>query len=183
MYTGSSSDTIVEAGWQAVRSDRRVPTELLDAAHGEPRLRQLFPWTGMGELHFSRCAEKRWTWDIPYIRPAAGGGYRILGPLPHRDMEGARHHPGRTARPSPLPPRTPSGAAGRAGPVLASPRPEQDDQLADAGQVLRLLRPQQPSLARSEWRTDRWPMRWEGTEERPRNEWRVAATDTPQDLR
>ncbi|MHB9756471.1 DUF6193 family natural product biosynthesis protein [Streptomyces sp. BYX5S] len=41
---------------------------------------QLFPWTGMGELHFSRCTEKRWTWDIPYVQPAAEGAYRVLGP-------------------------------------------------------------------------------------------------------
>ncbi|WP_326806432.1 DUF6193 family natural product biosynthesis protein [Streptomyces sp. NBC_01788] len=24
-------------------------------AHAEPQLRQLYPWTGMWELHFSRC--------------------------------------------------------------------------------------------------------------------------------
>ncbi|TDC69063.1 hypothetical protein E1200_09815 [Actinomadura sp. GC306] len=50
------------------------------AAYAEPRLRRLFPWTGMGELHFSRCTEKRWTWDIPYVAPAMGGGYRVSGP-------------------------------------------------------------------------------------------------------
>ncbi|MGX1757120.1 DUF6193 family natural product biosynthesis protein [Streptomyces lydicus] len=49
----------VEAGWQKVRADGRVRPELLEAAYAEPRLRQLFPWTGMGELHFSRCAEQR----------------------------------------------------------------------------------------------------------------------------
>lgn len=35
----------------------------------------------MGELHFSRCAEQRWTWDIPYIQPAAEGTYWVSGPL------------------------------------------------------------------------------------------------------
>ncbi|WP_330462165.1 MULTISPECIES: DUF6193 family natural product biosynthesis protein [unclassified Streptomyces] len=40
------------AGWQAVRDDGRVRAELLVAAYAEPSLRQLFPWTGMGELHF-----------------------------------------------------------------------------------------------------------------------------------
>ncbi|MFD0392880.1 DUF6193 family natural product biosynthesis protein [Streptomyces nogalater] len=34
----------------------------------------------MGELHFSRCTEWPWTWDIPYIQPAADGGYRVSGP-------------------------------------------------------------------------------------------------------
>ncbi|MER5757735.1 DUF6193 family natural product biosynthesis protein [Streptomyces sp. NPDC002082] len=77
----TSSTAIVEAGWQAVRTDGRVGTALLAAAYAEPRLRQLFPWTGMGELHFSRCTEYRHTWDIPYIQPAAGGGYWVSGPL------------------------------------------------------------------------------------------------------
>ncbi|GGZ29874.1 DUF6193 family natural product biosynthesis protein [Streptomyces poonensis] len=72
---------ITEAGWQAVRRDGRVRDELINAACREPRLRQLFPWTGMGELHFSRCTEFRWTWDIPYIQPARGGGYWVSGPL------------------------------------------------------------------------------------------------------
>lgn len=37
--------------------------------------------TGMGELHFSRCTGQRWTWDIPYIQPAAGETYWVSGPL------------------------------------------------------------------------------------------------------
>ncbi|WP_372344358.1 DUF6193 family natural product biosynthesis protein [Streptomyces sp. KL116D] len=79
--TQNSSNPIVEAGWQKVRDDGRVHTELLEAAYAEPRLRQLFPWTGMGELHFSRCTEKGWTWDIPYIAPGTEGTYWALGPL------------------------------------------------------------------------------------------------------
>ncbi|UQA92202.1 DUF6193 family natural product biosynthesis protein [Streptomyces halobius] len=74
---------IVEAGWHAVREDGRVRDELVDAACQEPRPRQLFPWTGMGELHFSRCTECRRSWDIPEIQPARGGGYWISGPLRH----------------------------------------------------------------------------------------------------
>jgi hypothetical protein len=81
MNTSPSSTVIVEAGWREVRADGRVRPELLDAAYAEPRLRQLYPWTGMGELHFSRCTNPRWTWDIPYIAPAAGGGYWVSGPL------------------------------------------------------------------------------------------------------
>jgi Family of unknown function (DUF6193) len=72
---------ITEAGWQAVRRDGRIRDELVDAAYGEPCLRQLFPWTGMGELHFSRCTEPRWTGDTPYIQPVQGGGYLVSGPL------------------------------------------------------------------------------------------------------
>lgn len=77
----SQGEAIVEAGWRAVRADGRVRTEPLDEAYAQPRLRQLFPWTGMGELHFSRCTGHRWTWDIPYIQPAAEGGYWVSGPL------------------------------------------------------------------------------------------------------
>jgi hypothetical protein len=35
----------------------------------------------MGELHFSRCTEWPWAWDIPYIQPAAEGEYWVSGPL------------------------------------------------------------------------------------------------------
>ncbi|MGV9308389.1 DUF6193 family natural product biosynthesis protein [Nonomuraea sp. NPDC003727] len=80
MNAPRSSTDIVESGWRYVRTDGRVRLELLDEAYAEPRLRQLFPWTGMGELHFSRCTGSRWTWDIPYIAPAAGDGYMVLGP-------------------------------------------------------------------------------------------------------
>ncbi|MGW2490028.1 DUF6193 family natural product biosynthesis protein [Streptomyces sp. NPDC001606] len=76
----TSSRAVVEAGWQKVRADGRVRPELLEAAYAEPRLRQLFPWTGMGELHFSRCTEWPGTWDIPYIQPAADGRYWVSGP-------------------------------------------------------------------------------------------------------
>jgi hypothetical protein len=70
----------VEEGWRYVRNDGRVRPDLLEAAYDEPRLRALFPWTGMGELHFGRCTETRWTWDIPYISPGADGTYWVLGP-------------------------------------------------------------------------------------------------------
>src|SRR5689334_9446597 len=46
----ASSAAVVEAGWRAVRADGRVRPELLEAAYADLRLRQLFPWTGMGEL-------------------------------------------------------------------------------------------------------------------------------------
>lgn len=81
MTRDAAGDAVVEAGWQKVRDDGRVRGDLLEAAYAEPRLRQLFPWTGMGELHFSRCAEKRWIWDIPYIQPATERTYWVSGPL------------------------------------------------------------------------------------------------------
>ncbi|WSW23645.1 DUF6193 family natural product biosynthesis protein [Streptomyces sp. NBC_01003] len=49
-------------------------------AHAEPLLRQLFPWTGMWELHFSRCTEIRYPWDIPYISTLSDGRYYVEGP-------------------------------------------------------------------------------------------------------
>ncbi|MFB7555434.1 DUF6193 family natural product biosynthesis protein [Streptomyces brevispora] len=81
---GSGTDT-VEAAWQELLDSDRVSAELVVAAYAEPRLRQLFPWIGMWELHFSRCTEQRWTWDVPYIGPAAAGPdhagpYYVEGP-------------------------------------------------------------------------------------------------------
>lgn len=80
----SDSAGRVEAGWQEVQDDGRIQPEVLEAAYSDPLLRVLFPWTGMGEFHFSHCAEKRWTWDIPYIGPAEDGGYWVLGPVAYR---------------------------------------------------------------------------------------------------
>lgn len=54
--------------------------ELVRVAHAEPLLRQLYPWTGMWELHFSRCTEIRPTWDIPYIGTLSDGRYYVEGP-------------------------------------------------------------------------------------------------------
>ncbi|MGC9540024.1 DUF6193 family natural product biosynthesis protein [Streptomyces sp. UG1] len=78
---------IVEAQWQRIRPTASGPTwlvnsftALVQAAYEEPRLRRLYPWTGMWELHFSRCTEPRFTWDIPYAAPLTGGGYRVDGP-------------------------------------------------------------------------------------------------------
>ncbi|MEU9503161.1 DUF6193 family natural product biosynthesis protein [Streptomyces sp. NPDC048196] len=55
---------------------------LVRAAHAEPQLRQLYPWMGMWELHFSRCTEGRPTWDIPYAGTAGDDRYYIEGPSP-----------------------------------------------------------------------------------------------------
>ncbi len=85
MAMDSPGADIVEAAWQELLGCDRVSTELVAAAYAEPRLRQLFPWTGMWELHFSRCTQLRWTWDVPYIGPTAAGPdhtgpYYVAGP-------------------------------------------------------------------------------------------------------
>ncbi|MCH0562183.1 hypothetical protein I3F54_03030 [Streptomyces sp. MUM 2J] len=54
--------------------------ELAQAAYEQPQLRELYPWTGMWELHFSRCTEAPFSWDIPYAGPSRDGGYRVDGP-------------------------------------------------------------------------------------------------------
>lgn len=76
----------VELAWQELLNADRVSAELVAVAYAEPELRQLFPWVGMWELHFSRCTEKRWTWDVPYIGATAAGAdhagpYYVAGPL------------------------------------------------------------------------------------------------------
>ncbi|MGW8364544.1 DUF6193 family natural product biosynthesis protein [Streptomyces wedmorensis] len=85
MTTNPSGTDRVEAAWQELLDSDRVSAELVAAAYAEPRLRQLFPWVGMWELHFSRCIEQRWTWDVPYIGPTAAGPghtgpYYVEGP-------------------------------------------------------------------------------------------------------
>lgn len=82
----------VEAAWHKIlttasepRQPERSPllapfAELVRVAHAEPLLRQLYPWTGMWELHFSRCTEIRYTWDIPYIGTLRDGRYYVEGP-------------------------------------------------------------------------------------------------------
>ncbi|WP_327350347.1 DUF6193 family natural product biosynthesis protein [Streptomyces sp. NBC_01304] len=71
---------IVEARWQEQLASGHVDRELVQAAYERPELRQLYPWSGMWELHFSRCTEQRWTWDIPYVAPAKVGRWAVCGP-------------------------------------------------------------------------------------------------------
>jgi hypothetical protein len=82
----------VEAAWHKILTnagEHRQPevspllapfAELVRVAHAEPLLRQLYPWTGMWELHFSRCTEIRYTWDIPYIGTLKVGWHHVEGP-------------------------------------------------------------------------------------------------------
>ncbi|MCW8377834.1 DUF6193 family natural product biosynthesis protein [Streptomyces justiciae] len=73
-------DAAVAAGWEKARADGRVRDELLDLAHAEPRLRDRYPWIGMGELHFSRTTEYPWTWDARFVLSEYGGTYFVMGP-------------------------------------------------------------------------------------------------------
>ncbi len=87
-----SMTTTVEAAWHKILTTAGEPrrpaespllapfAELVLAAHAEPLLRQLYPWTGMWELHFSRCTEIRHTWDVPYIGTLKDGRYYVEGP-------------------------------------------------------------------------------------------------------
>lgn len=84
--------TIVEAAWHEMLATAGAPSlptgspqlepfvELVRVAYDEPLLRQLYPWTGMWELHFSRCTESRYTWGIPYVRTLGDGRYCVGGP-------------------------------------------------------------------------------------------------------
>ncbi|MGW1539171.1 DUF6193 family natural product biosynthesis protein [Streptomyces sp. NPDC002309] len=83
---------IVEAAWRkilATAGERTRPggspllgpfTKMVQVAYAEPQLRQLCPWAGMWELHFSRCTGFRPTWDIPYIGTLTDGRYYVEGP-------------------------------------------------------------------------------------------------------
>ncbi|MFD8821344.1 DUF6193 family natural product biosynthesis protein [Streptomyces sp. NPDC059605] len=82
----------VEAAWHKILATAGEPrrpeesplfapfAELVRVAHAEPLLRQLYPWTGMWELHFSRCTKIRHTWDVPYIGTLGDGRYYVEGP-------------------------------------------------------------------------------------------------------
>ncbi|MCP9945290.1 DUF6193 family natural product biosynthesis protein [Streptomyces somaliensis] len=82
----------VEAAWRKILTTAGEPrrpeespllvpfAELVLVAYAEPLLRRLHPWTGMWELHFSRCTESRYTWDVPYIGILRDGRYRVEGP-------------------------------------------------------------------------------------------------------
>ncbi|WP_432141027.1 DUF6193 family natural product biosynthesis protein [Streptomyces sp. bgisy084] len=74
------AEHVIEAEWTRLLASDRVDGDLVRSAYAEPRLRQLFPWVGMWELHFSRCTEHPCTWDVPYIAPRPGGGFVVAGP-------------------------------------------------------------------------------------------------------
>jgi hypothetical protein len=80
MDSTGTAEHVIEVEWMKLRAADYVDGDLVRAAYAEPRLRQLFPWVGMWELHFSRCTEHPWAWDVPYITPRRGGGFVVAGP-------------------------------------------------------------------------------------------------------
>ncbi|MEU8912797.1 DUF6193 family natural product biosynthesis protein [Streptomyces nigrescens] len=83
---------MVEAAWRKSLTTTGEPTRpggtpllepfagMVRVAGAEPQLRQLYPWTGMGVLYFSRCTESRPTWDVPCIGTLGDGRYCVEGP-------------------------------------------------------------------------------------------------------
>ncbi|RPK34313.1 DUF6193 family natural product biosynthesis protein [Streptomyces sp. NBC_01260] len=83
---------IVDAAWHDILTTYGAPSrpeesplletfaKLVRVACAEPLLRQLSPWTGMWELHFSRCTEMDYTWDISYVGTLKDGRYYVEGP-------------------------------------------------------------------------------------------------------
>ncbi|WP_372350299.1 DUF6193 family natural product biosynthesis protein [Streptomyces sp. KL116D] len=65
---------------------RRVHTELLEAAYAEPRLRQLFPWTGMGGASFQPL--HREGVDLGHPLHRARHRRHLLGPSGRCDPSG-----------------------------------------------------------------------------------------------
>jgi len=89
----SSSATVYEAGeevehrWQAYLSTigDRFPElkSFVIAAAARQELRNLFPYTSLNLLCFSRCTGYPFTRDTPYVRPLNDNEYQVVGPTGH----------------------------------------------------------------------------------------------------
>jgi hypothetical protein len=67
---------LLRAGWGS--EDRfRFVTDIIEAAHAVPVLRQLFPYTSHLSLCFSTCTGYPYSDDIPLIEPREGDGYAV----------------------------------------------------------------------------------------------------------
>ncbi|MET8943891.1 DUF6193 family natural product biosynthesis protein [Streptomyces sp. NPDC004542] len=67
--------------------------DMIRAAHAEPRLRALFPFTSHGTLMFSRCTGFPFSRDVSAIYPLGGGRYAV-----HRHGEKFSKEPSYTAQ-------------------------------------------------------------------------------------
>jgi len=77
----------VEFQWEKLRErwarsaaknpDALSPLPLIEAAMQQPELRQLFPFTSLHTLHFSRTTGYPFTSDCPYAAPIGNGRYRV----------------------------------------------------------------------------------------------------------
>ena len=87
----------VEYQWERLRKswarsaeehpDALSPLPLIEAAMQQPELRQLFPFTSLYSLHFSRTTGYPFTHDCPYAIPVANGRFRAYHPPPAADVE------------------------------------------------------------------------------------------------
>jgi len=79
---------LVEYQWQALLENWRVmeksfstleytPTRIIEAAMKRVELRQLFPYTSLTRLCFSRTTGFPFTKDCPFIEPQANGKYTV----------------------------------------------------------------------------------------------------------
>jgi hypothetical protein len=57
------------------------PRPLIEAARKHPRLAQLFPYTSLIWLHFSRTTGFPFTTDCPYARAMGNGRFQVYAPL------------------------------------------------------------------------------------------------------
>lgn len=62
--------------WAAQQDDAMSPLPLIDAASKHPKLRQLFPFTSLYTLRFSRTTGYPFTNDCPYATPLGKGRFR-----------------------------------------------------------------------------------------------------------
>lgn len=76
----------VAVKWRMLR-ERMAPglpspafRDLLEAAHAEPKLRQLYPFTSHGSLHFTTCTGFPFSWVVPFVVPQRGGRFLVSGP-------------------------------------------------------------------------------------------------------
>ena len=55
-------------------------SNLVEAAHSQPKLRVLFPFTSHSSLHLSQCTGYPFTWTVPFVDHLAQGRYLVCGP-------------------------------------------------------------------------------------------------------
>jgi len=88
----------VEHKWQALLENWRVmessfstpdyaPTRLIEAAMKRPQLRQLFPYTSLTRLCFSRTTGFPFTKDCPSMEPQGNGKYIVYMPISHEAID------------------------------------------------------------------------------------------------
>ncbi|HSL54377.1 MAG TPA: DUF6193 family natural product biosynthesis protein [Pyrinomonadaceae bacterium] len=81
----------IEYQWERLRkhwardetkADALAPLPLIEAAMKQPELRQLFPFTSLYTLRFSRTTGYPFTNDCPFAAPIGNGRFRVYRPQP-----------------------------------------------------------------------------------------------------